>query len=81
MTGEANFRYLDKYNSKIKMRRFLPSHFSAQAYKPGSVVGDHLSRTPVARHFMQPTQRGCGLHRSLSIRSCSRWGLPSRLVA
>jgi hypothetical protein len=46
------------------------------AGKPGSVVDNHSSGMPVARHLKQPTRERCGPHHSSPIWSCSEWGLP-----
>jgi len=46
------------------------------ADKPGSVLGNHSSGMPVARHLKQPTRKQCGPHHCFPIWSCSRWGLP-----
>ena len=48
------------------------------ADKPGSVVGNHSSGTPVAWRLVQPTRRLSGPPRRLPIWLCSGWGLACR---
>ena len=51
------------------------------AGKPGSVVDSHSSRPYITVGLQQPTRRRRGPRHRLPIWSCSRWGLPYRLVA
>ena len=51
------------------------------ADKPGSVMDSHSSRPCIAAGLQQPTRRRRGSRHRLPIWSCSRWGLPYRLVA
>ena len=48
--------------------------------KPGSVEGHHSSGRCVTTTLKRPTRGQCGPHHRPSIRSCSRRGLPCRLV-
>ncbi len=56
------------------------NQISESAYKPGSVVGNHSSRPYVAVRLKQPTRRQRGPRQCLPIWSCSKWGLPSRIL-
>ena len=46
------------------------------ADKPGSVEGNHSSRTFVTKRLQQPTRKQRGPRQCSPIWSCSEWGLP-----
>ena len=55
--------------------------YAKRAYKPGSVVGDNLSRAYIAICLKHATRVQIGPILSTPICACSKWGLPSHSIA
>ncbi len=65
----------------LKWSKVEPSKpVSRVLYPSRGKDGDHLSSPSVTGRVKRPTQGTSRASQSPSIRSCSRWGLPSRLV-
>ena len=55
--------------------------YAKRAYKPGSVVGDNLSRAYIAICLKHATRVQIGPILGTPICACSKWGLPSHSIA
>lgn len=74
--------YAERVSKSAHEAAKMPAQdYAKRAYKPGSVVGDNLSRAYIAICLKHATRVQIGPILGTPICACSKWGLPSHSIA